>query len=315
MSRRLLAALSTLLPSAEQTLLLRACLHDTDGAAAWAELDRRLGREGTRSLLTSNRRLLPLLHRAPGPALPPDVRRQLTAVSLRESERAAAFRRGSCAVIETLAAGGAEVLVLRGAALAALAYPEPSLRHCHDLDLLVRGDAAGAAGAASVHRSAFAHRRAQGDDGQFWARSWASDFGGVRARVMAPADLLAHVCGHAYLSERRDSLTWITDAWFTMAVWPDLDWEAVALTAADRHLGAGLAVLLGYLERELGAPVPPAFVQRLHGLAVEPVDRDIALALAWGAARRRAPSRTRAVLSAGAGAPSLVRWRILPSLR
>ena len=317
MTRRLLAALSTLLPSAEQTLLLRACLHESGGAAAWAELDRRLGPEGTRSLLAANRRLLPLLHRAPGPALAPEVRRPLAAVALRESERSEVFRRGAGEVVETLAAAGAEVLVLRGAALAELAYPEPSLRHCHDLDLLVRGAGAGAGveGRATLHSSAFAHPRATGDDAPFWARSRPFDFGGGQARVMAPADLLLHICGHAYLSDRRHALSWVTDAWFTLAAWPDLDWETVAVTAGERHLGLGVAVLLGYLGRELGAPVPPAVVERLQALAVEPVDRDIALALAWSAARRRAPSRTRAVLSAGAGAPSLVRWRLLPSPR
>jgi hypothetical protein len=315
MTRRFLAALTTLLPSPEQTLLLRACLNEQEGTAAWAELDRRLGPEGTRALLAANRRLLPLLHRAPGPAVPPEVRRQLAAVALRESERSEVFRRGARHVIETLAAGGAEVLVLRGAALAELAYPEPSLRHCHDLDLLVWGGDAETGERASLHRSAFAHPRAQGDDRQFWARSRAFAFGGGGARVMAPADLLTHVCGHAYLSDRRDTLSWVTDAWFTVAAWPDLDWDAVARSAADRHLGVGVAALLGYLNRELGVAVPLALVERLQGLAVEPVDRDIALALAWTAARRRAPSRTRAVLSAGAGAPSLVRWRLLPSPR
>lgn len=315
MTRRLLAALSTLLPSPEQTLLLRACFDDHDGAATWAELERRLGPEGTRSLLSSNRRLLPLLHRATAVPRPPALRRQLAAVALRESERTEVFRRGARDVVETLEAGGAEVLVLRGAALAELAYPEPSLRHCHDLDLLVRGTDAGAGGRASLHRSAFAHPRAEGDDGQFWDRSRSFDFVGHRARVMAPADLLTHVCGHAYFSQRRDTLTWVADAWFTIAAWPDLDWELVARTAADRHLGPGLAVLLGYLGGELGAPVPPALVQRLQGLPVEPVDREFALALAWSAARRRAPSRARAVLAAGAGAPALVRWRLLPSLR
>ena len=130
---------------------------------------------------------------------------------------------------------------------------------------------------------------------------------------MAPADLLVHVCGHAYFSEGRDSLTWVTDAWFTLASWPDLDWELVAGSAQERHLGVPLALLLGYLRRQLGAPIPPGVVDDLQGQAMEPIDRDIALALAWGAARRRARSRTKAVLSAGAGAPSLLRWRLVTS--
>ena len=42
MNRRLVAALSALLPTAEQTLLLRASLANGDGAAAWSRLQRRL---------------------------------------------------------------------------------------------------------------------------------------------------------------------------------------------------------------------------------------------------------------------------------
>ena len=163
---------------------------------------------------------------------------------------------------------------------------------------------------ASVHKTAFCHARAQGDDAPLWARSHAFAFGGHETRVMAPADLFVHVCGHAFFSQGRDALTWVTDAWFTLAAWPDLDWDGIAAAADERHLGVALAIQLTYLRRELHAPVPDSALDGLRRLKTDPVDRDIALALAWSAARRRAPSRTKAVLSAGAGAPSLVRWRL-----
>lgn len=313
MTRRLSAALSALLPTVEQTLLLRACVHRQGAPAAWTALDQRVGPDGLVTLLGANRRLVPLLHHA-DPGMSPDLRRRVAAVVLRERLRSSAFGRGAREVVKLLSASGRDVLVLRGPALAELAYPAPFLRHCHDLDLLVRGpdgdDIDTLSERASLHRSAFSHPRVTADDDVFWARSRTFDFGDQRPRVMAPADLLVHVCGHAFFSERRDSLSWVTDAWFTLAAWPDLDWEVVTAMAEERHLGMALAFLLTYLRRELGAPVPAGVLTRLQALEVEPVDRDIGLALAWRAARRRAPSRTRAVLSAGAGAPALVRWRL-----
>lgn len=323
MTRRLAAALTALLPTREQTLLLRACLLGDEAAAAWAALQRRLAAGGVDDLLRANRRLLPLLDRAAardpdGFRLPAALQRRLAAVTLREKERSAAFWRGASETLGMGAAAGQEVLVLRGAALAALAYPAPHLRHCHDLDLLVRGagpleDAA--AGRASVHRSAFGHAPAKGDDGAFWDRAERVHVGGEAVRVMAPADMLVHVCGHAYFSPRRETLSWVADAWFTLAAWPALDWECVVGTAETRRLGVALHLTLGYLGRALDAPVPVPTLAQLRGLEVPDEDRDVALSLAWQAARRRAPSRARAVLSAGAGAPSLVRWRLLASSR
>ena len=302
MNRRLSGALSNLLPTVEQTLLLRACLHEA-GAGAWTALDQRLGPQGLGAFLSANRKLLALLHRADlrdgqRLGLAADLRRRLAAIALREDLRSAAFHRGAHSTVRTLTESGLDVLVLRGAALAELAYPAPHLRHCHDLDVLVRsadvsrdGDVArdGFEGRATLHRSAFSHPRAQADDGPLWARSRALDLGGHQEMVMAPADLLVHVCGHAYFSESRDSLTWVTDAWFTLASWPDLDWALVAGSAQERNLGVPLALLLGYLRRQLGAPIPPGMVGDLEGQAMEPIDRDIALALAWGTRRAGGP--------------------------
>lgn len=308
-------------------MLLRACLREPDGPAAWTALNRRLRPRGTANLLAANRRLVALLQHAGardprGFALPPELRRRLSAVALRERLRSSVFRRSAHEAVRTLRARGWDVMVLRGAALAELAYPAPHLRHCHDLDVLVRragehddGDFRldGVAAGASLHSSAFLHPRAQGYDGDLWARSGPIDLGGQGARVMAPADLLVHICGHAFYSESRENLSWATDAWFTLASWPALDWASVVRIAEERHLSPALALLLGYLRRNLGAPVPADALRALDALAMEPVDRDIALAMAWSAARRRAPSRTKAVLSAGAGAPLLVQWRLMSS--
>ena len=47
----------------------------------------------------------------------------------------------------------------------------------------------------------------------------------VTAEIPAPADSLLHVCGHASYSASRQSLRWVTDAWFIVNRHPDLDWD------------------------------------------------------------------------------------------
>lgn len=112
-------------------------------------------------------------------------------------------------VLRRLVDGGCDVLVLRGAALAEVAYPEPFLRHCHDLDVLLRGGPVtdeDLLRRASLHRSAFAHPLAQADDGPLWARSASLAVGSATARVMEPADMLVHISGHAYFLASRETL-------------------------------------------------------------------------------------------------------------
>jgi hypothetical protein len=205
-----------------------------------------------------------------------------------------------------LAAAGVPAIVTRGLALAGTVYPHPSLRHCHDLDLLVPGDAlergarvlvaagyspaAGADGAGPdavlVHRSGFPvclhsrpfQPRRSGERPQgLWARSRLVPLGGGEARVLSPSDTLLHALGHAAHSPSRLSLVWVADAWWIIRRDAGLDWELLVREAMLRRLTLPLAVMLTYLADELAVPVPAAVLATLAAAATDTLDREVAV--------------------------------------
>jgi len=97
----------------------------------WAALPAQAESQGLAPLLYTH------LHRA-GVSLPPEVKQQLQGLYLRH-RRAAQIRTALLAeILSAYQAAGIEVLVLKGAALAYLIYPEAGLRPMGDIDLLVK---------------------------------------------------------------------------------------------------------------------------------------------------------------------------------
>lgn len=74
---------------------------------------------------------------AAGVSLPPSLERRLKALRARHRHANAVRERVLGEIIDALSAAGIEAVVLKGAALMHLLYPEPGLRPMRDLDLLV----------------------------------------------------------------------------------------------------------------------------------------------------------------------------------
>jgi hypothetical protein len=90
----------------------------------------------------------PLLYvhlRAAKAALPPTVKRELQGLYLRHRQANRVRTRVLAEVLGACSAAGIQALVLKGAALSHLVYPEPGLRPMSDVDLLVRESDAPAA--------------------------------------------------------------------------------------------------------------------------------------------------------------------------
>jgi hypothetical protein len=102
---------------------------------------------------------------------------------------------------------------------------------------------------------------------------------GVPVKILNPCDNLLHVCGHASYSASRQSLRWVTDAWFIMNKHPDLDWNLLFDNIRRNRLALPLSVMLRYMAESLGATIPSNFLGRLSAAASnsEPIDRQLAL--------------------------------------
>lgn len=96
-------------------------------------------------ILAENHGLAPLLYthlRESEEPLPPQVKRELQALTLRHRQASRVRGRVLAEILSRFQAAGIQTLVLKGAALAHLLYPEPGLRPMRDIDLLVRREEA-----------------------------------------------------------------------------------------------------------------------------------------------------------------------------
>jgi len=284
------SALSLLLPEPEDTALLEACLATGERAhASWARYTAPGAHRGAplAERLAAARRLLPCLAESAARnhlAVPADGRAVLNAALFREELRAARFRRVAAEALAVLTGDAVPLLVTRGAALAASAYPRWSLRHCHDLDLLlperalaqaVRSLAAagwrpslphnGADGArlrhpsgmeAALHTAPFPVRFYGGSVEEFSREAGEITVEGVPASTPTPEMTLVHVLGHASC-DSRGRKSWVTDAWYLLSSCPDLGWSLILERLMAYRLALPAAALLRYVS-ELGARVPAA---------------------------------------------------------
>jgi Uncharacterised nucleotidyltransferase len=111
------------------------------------------------------------------------------------------------------------------------------------------------------------------------ARSQSRLIADVPVKILAPSDGLLHVCGHAFHSANRQSLRWVTDTWFIVNRHPHLDWDLLLECARRSRLALPLSVMLGYLAKDLNAPIPCTFLSRLSAAASnsDAIERQLAL--------------------------------------
>ena len=335
-----------ILPTPEERLLLRACLLPGEFAVrgwdAW-----KASRDGLRMERDESIRKLRLLvfraSQSHGFQMDKECRTFLRSAFLREELRNKVFRQICREVILLLKREGIPAIVLKGAALADSVYEIPVLRHCHDLEILVRGEDQGRAveqlnslsfcrmkGVVAragicvlrhgsglplqLHTQLFEVPVYNLPIPELWERSQRSMVAGSMAQILSPADNLLHICGHASYSSSCRSLHWVTDACFLLQRHQDLDWDSLLSSACRHHLIVPLSMLLGYLSRELEAPIPMQFLNRLHFAASRAGYRDREAAM-WGVVAQGCAGSQAMIRSAPNWRVrfSIIRWLLFPS--
>jgi hypothetical protein len=136
----------------------------------------------------------------------------------------------------------------------------------------------------------------------------------IPMRVLSPADALLQTCGHAAYSPSRESFRWISDAWFIIHKYPDLDWDLLLDCGRRSHLALPLSVMLGYLSNDLNAPVPRSFLDRLSFAASKnkSIERELALFAARSSVRGGFRNLIRKARNWHARA-LIIQWMLFPS--
>jgi hypothetical protein len=267
----LAGTLSFLVPGPAEAALLTVCISHGRAREAWDEW-LRLGGD-----LDRYRSLLPQVAegaRRGGIELDAPLAALLSGALLHESLRLNAIRQIAGDVLDRLGGLGLDCLVVQDLALAETVYPDPALRHCNALELLLPAGAVVEARAAldavlaradgfPVRFSSSALPRvAPGTEGPaMLERSRKTTIAGRTARVPAPEDALALVLGRAAVSAERRTLVWACDAARLIETHPGIEWSAVADVASRWNLGIPIATMLRWLASELALPVPGAAVE------------------------------------------------------
>jgi hypothetical protein len=342
--------LSLLLPTEEQTWLLRACLHSGQAERqAWQAWLQRVG--DPKQLLARRQQriewLLPLLYTAlqrNGAEVDRAFLPYLRTAYFHEELRGQACRQICQTALTALTEDGIPALVLDGALLADTVYGDWALRHVHQLDILARAeDLARAvsalreagftpladAGRAVTQSISLVHTTGFPADlqtglfripyyaapvAEMWARGLAREVAGVAVPTLAAAEMLLYVCGRALCSSRRDTLQWACDAWFIVKECSELDWDAFLRGVLSSRLALPLSVMLTYLSHALGVGLPAGVLHQLNAAAAQTsiVGHEAALS----GARLGSRGTLRNLLSSAGSCQAraaVLKWMLLPS--
>jgi len=310
MQTALEAALRTLLPSSTEEQLLTACIADGAKAIrAWSTFVALAGDPKTyfQTNETGLKGLLPFVESRlaanaidAGKAFHTYARVALVREELRSS-MVTDILADLVRAADRLQIG---LTLLKGAALSATAYPQPSIRHIHAIDVLVEpGDWQAALDllpslkfrpqapgpdaahhrsyehwtglALGIHRRAFYLPYFELPLGAAAARARRVDIKGTTVRVFSPEDNLVHVCGHAAYARSRTNLRWACDAAWLIKHNPDLDWAAVIDTAELAGTLPALAVQVRWLAGTVcSVPKSSLAELQLRGRHVPPALRE-----------------------------------------
>jgi hypothetical protein len=276
------------LPSAEQTLLLRACLLDGYAArSAWSNWLARTGDpiESIRKDSDGLRRLLPLLFvasRRNNYAVPKVLLTTLRTAYVREQLRLRIYDRLLDRAVAVLASSGIHAVFLNGAVLGKTVYEDPVTRHCHDIDLLT--DEQGMVRAEDLlfpldfrlviqdsRRVRFEHKshlplelytrlRYQHRETRPFSVTHSESIEQRVAdhllRTLNPGNSLLQICSFPVSRDRGVPLGPFCDAWFLTRQNPLMDWVELADSAIHFGVERRCRTILTYLREELDAAVP-----------------------------------------------------------
>jgi putative nucleotidyltransferase-like protein len=346
----LLGLLSAILPTSEETELLRACLWPGEaGAEAWRKWSREIADPAAflRQEKEGIKGLLPLLFdtlQTNGVVVEGEFRTYLRTAYLRDQLRSRTYSQICRDVISTFAGAGIPAVLLKGAVFAESCYKSPELQHAHYLEILIRDEDLNRAvatlrphaftcastagweedGVELVHESGLPlvlHRRLfrlpfySINMEEIWTRSGIEVIYDTPTRVLCSTDNLFHVCGSVFDLEPYHSLRWVCDAWFIIQRSPNLDWKLLTEFAHESRMVLPLMIATHYLSESLNAPIPASFIAGLQAAALEtrPIEGEAALFTVQTSARG---GLKKIILSCDDWPTRkfVLKWALLPSL-
>jgi Uncharacterised nucleotidyltransferase len=263
---------------------------------------------------------------APPERTPPAVRERLRRHLVEGTARHLVLSGELARLLKSFAREGIAVIPLKGPALAEALYPDPAIRPCSDLDLLIRREhlervdellqrlayrrvadahsfrfdvaydhatlyASPSGVHVDLHWSLLSEPRYAWNEreGQtVWDRAVRMPVAGEEALGLCPEDLLLYLSVHLAVHHSLAGLLWYYDLFLLLGRWAEtLDWQAVSARASRWRVRSAVYFALREIETVFGVRAPAALMKDLEPRGPR------AAAMAW-LLRHRGPAQRRA---------------------
>jgi hypothetical protein len=303
----------------EQELLLQAAwLPGESARQAWQNWQAQINLE--QNLDAGSYRLLPLVyHNLHTFGVSDPVLSKFKGIYRKEWYKNQTLFRTLAEVLRLFQAAGIETLILKGAAMAVLYYPDYGLRPMDAFDVLIPTTKRHAAidaltrakwkpllqlplerlttGAIPEARHAWSFENADQSqfdlhwnvllecrypkaDDDFWSGSIPVQVAEVSTRALNPTDQLLQVCVQAMSRDREPPLQWIADAMMILtAADSKIDWSRLSTQAEKRRLTLPLYQALTYLHDSLAVAIPAQVLTEMSKARVSDVQRKLHAAI------------------------------------
>ncbi len=298
-------------PDLNQELLLKAALWEGDrGIEAWHQWRRQLD---FNRLDFSSRQIIPLLYRnLKRHSISDPLLEKFKGIYRQTWYRNQVLFRAAEGPLCRLREAGIPTMALKGGALIFLYYRDFGLRPLADLDVQVPVDKATEAARVLIdqgwmpaagrrpdhfdrdylsvrHSHSFTndagleldlhwHPLMECCDGaagaDFWEAAVPLQVHNLFSRVPSPTDLLLQVCVHGAQWCQAAHLRWAADAIVIIGgAQGAVDWDRLLNLACKHRLIAHMEASLGYLARQLDAPVPESFLTELRSQPLSRIEK------------------------------------------
>jgi hypothetical protein len=273
-----------------------------------------------------------------------EMQHLLNATKLWEEQRTRRIVEIFSAVFDRLNGAGLRPMLVSGLATSSFAYPEPALRHCHDIDLLLppgevelaamllvgagfeRSDATQkCAGSISLrhadglpinlHASLLDSTYFRLADKRMTAGALTLDVAGRSIDVLSAEGALLHRLALTSTDRAAEPISALVDAALILgAVGFDyIQWQCFTRNTLSARLGPQIFTMLDYLRREVGATVPESVLRELAQSSQRPDAEWVDQALHHARYGHAGKLSAMLIASGWRSRLRIVRWLILPS--
>ncbi len=301
--------ITALMPDKNKTDFLKLCLNEFSfqqyQELNYTDLLKRIKNEKD-----GFKRLLPLLYfnlKKNGIEPGNNYNAYLKTAYVREELRSSTFRNILRRTIQLLLNEKCEFILLNGAALAEPIYENWNIRHCHDIDILVKDnslevitsiltynnfkkemdiqekgirriilkDSSGLT--MTLNNKLFSRSFYNKNINAFWDRASIKKIADLNVFTLSDADALFHILGKAF-TNYFFSLQWAADSVFLISK-TNIEWDLFYESVVNNGLSISILPMVRYLKQEYNVDIPYSIFKNLEKAAgdAKPLEEEAAL--------------------------------------